>query len=104
MQFNKGDLVLVSTKNLRLKTPSKKLSQRMMGPFRGAARQYLVKWVGYPEDFNQWTLKKDMGNSSKLIEEFESRAARTEPAQTQRPTGNDPEELGPQSGPVLRRT
>ncbi|TID16590.1 hypothetical protein E6O75_ATG11708 [Venturia nashicola] len=160
MQFNKGDLVLVSTKNLRLKTPSKKLSQRMMGPFRviepvgsqayrlqlpptmkihpvfgvpllekyhqragediehlplpelvegeeeweveeivdarrkGAARQYLVKWVGYPEDFNQWTLKKDMGNSSKLIKEFESRAVRIEPVQAQRSTGNDPEELG----------
>ena len=34
MQFKKNDLVLVSTKNLRLRGPSAKMSQRFMGPFR----------------------------------------------------------------------
>jgi hypothetical protein len=34
MKFSKNDLVLVSTKNLRLRSASRKMSQRMMGPFR----------------------------------------------------------------------
>lgn len=34
MRFSKNDLVLVSTKNLRTRSASKKLSPRMMGPFR----------------------------------------------------------------------
>jgi hypothetical protein len=34
MIFNKDDLVLISTRNLKLTTESRKLNQRMMGPFR----------------------------------------------------------------------
>jgi hypothetical protein len=34
MTFNIGDLVLLSTKNLRQRRPSKKLSHRFIGPFR----------------------------------------------------------------------
>jgi transposase InsO family protein len=34
LSFKKGDLVLVSTKHLRLRDASRKLSQRYMGPFR----------------------------------------------------------------------
>ena len=32
--FNKGDLVMLSTKNLKQKRPSKKLSHKYIGPFR----------------------------------------------------------------------
>lgn len=32
--FNKGDLVLLLTKNLKLKRPSKKMSHKWIGPFR----------------------------------------------------------------------
>ena len=32
--FNEGDLVMLSTKNLKLKKPSKKLSDKFIGPFR----------------------------------------------------------------------
>jgi hypothetical protein len=34
MKFKKGDLVLVSTKNLRTRSASRKMTQRFMGPFR----------------------------------------------------------------------
>jgi transposase InsO family protein len=34
MRFSKGDLVIVSMKNLRIRSASKKMAQRFMGPFR----------------------------------------------------------------------
>ena len=34
MRFNKGDLVLLSTKNIKLKLPSKKTSDKYAGPYR----------------------------------------------------------------------
>ena len=34
MEFNVGDLVMLSTKNLKQKRPSKKLSHKFIGPFR----------------------------------------------------------------------
>lgn len=139
MLFNKGDLVLISTKNLKLKTPSRKMSQRYMGPFRIAEpigtqayrihlpsqlrihnvfhvsllekytervepgeepallplpeivdgeeeweleeildkrkvkgnAWYLVKWVGYSDDYNQWLPAEDLNNAKELRDAYE---------------------------------
>jgi transposase InsO family protein len=144
MKFNKGDLVLVSTRNLSLKTPSRKLAARSMGPFRvlepvgslayliqlpanckihpvfsvsllekyhsragegeqpeilpppeiidgeeeweveeildsknkGKAKKYLVKWVGYPTDFNQWVPAADLANAPDMLKSYEEQADR----------------------------
>jgi transposase InsO family protein len=144
MKFNKGDLVLVSTKNLSLKTASRKLSARAMGPFRvlepvgslayriqlpaeckihpvfsvsllekyhrragdgeqleilpppeivdgeeeweveeilssknkGKAKKYLVKWVGYPADFNQWVPAADLRNAPEMVKDYQEKAGR----------------------------
>jgi transposase InsO family protein len=135
MQFKKGDLVGLSTKNLRLKG-SKKLAPRFIGPFRilqaigkqayrlSLPRQYdrihnvfhvsllepwrkpsgtgheflpmpdledddeyeveevredrvvdnethfLVKWKGWPSEYNQWVPQEDMGNATEAIQSY----------------------------------
>jgi transposase InsO family protein len=138
ISFKKGDLVLVSTKNLRLRDASKKLSQRLMGPFRidepvgsqayrvhlptasrihdvfhvsamepyhqRAGTQeillppdiiddqeeyeveeildttrkrgvawYLVKWKGWPDEYNQWLTQEDMPNAAEAVQEFQDK-------------------------------
>ena len=138
--FKKDQLVLISTKNLRLQGPSKKMAPRMMGPFRihepvgsqayrvhlptdsrihnvfhvsamepyhsrngeqevlpipeladdeeqyeveevlGSTRKrgevwYMVKWKGWPEEYNQWVLKEDL-NADELVREWEAKKSR----------------------------
>jgi hypothetical protein len=136
LTFKKGDLVLISTKNLRLKVPSTKMAQRRMGPYRidepvgsqayrvhlpadsrihnvfhvsalepyqsregeqevlpppeliddeeeyeveevigKRQRQgiayYLVKWKGWPKEYNQWVPEQDISNAKALVQDFE---------------------------------
>lgn len=149
LHFNKGDLVLMSTKNLKLKLPSKKIAPRFIGPFRvlepigtQAYRLqfpstfriydvvhisllekyvrrdsddqsvlplpelvddneeweieeikdrkkrrgkiwYLIRWKGYPEEYNQWVPEEDMGNAKALRDEYDqgTKRQRGRPAQ-----------------------
>ena len=137
MTYKIGDLVLLSTKNLRVKRPSKKLSERFAGPFRveeivgsqaykltlptasrlspvfhvsllelyhgrGDGSQvefalpeliddveeweveeilerednkdgqwYLVKWVDWPEEYNQWVEASDLTHARDLKRKFD---------------------------------
>ena len=140
MTFKKDQLVLISTKNLRLQGPSKKMAPRMMGPFRihepvGAqayrvhlptdsrihnvfhvsaiepyhardgdqevlplpellddeeeyeveevlrkerrrgAMWYLVKWKGWPEEYNEWLPEDNMANAQGAVHDFEQQQA-----------------------------
>jgi hypothetical protein len=142
MTFNKGDLVLLSTKNLKQKRPSKKLSHKYAGPFRvedvvgtqayrlalptgyrihptfhvsllepytrredgseapylplpellddeeqyevealldrrtrKRVPQYLVKWLGWPEEYNQWVPEGEL-DAPELRKEYDSQAKR----------------------------
>ena len=34
---------------------------------------YLVKWAGWPAEYNQWVPEEDMTNCARLIERFESK-------------------------------
>lgn len=138
MQFKKGDLVGLSTKNLKLKG-SKKLAPRFIGPFRvlqaiseqayrlSLPQQYdrihnvfhvsllepwrkpsrkddeslpmpelqdedeyeveevrdekliegethfLVKWKGWPSEYNQWVSQEDMANATEAIQSYRKR-------------------------------
>jgi hypothetical protein len=139
MQFRRGQLVKLSTKNLRLK--NKKLAPRWIGPFRiteVVGRQayrlalptqysklhdifpiqllepyhprpdeeplpmpdleedpeeyeveevrgkqkmqgkihYLVKWVGWPSEYNQWIPEEDMANARSRIRSYEKGLAK----------------------------
>lgn len=141
--FNTGDLVLLSAKNLKQKRPSKKLSHKFLGPFKvlePVGKQayrlalpptykihpvfhvsylepyqrregdddipsmpppelindeeeweveevlgrktrkgeifYKVKWVGYPEDYNQWLPEENMGNSKALTRQYDEEKKR----------------------------
>jgi transposase InsO family protein len=131
--FKRGDLVKLSTRNLRLK--DKKLQPRWVGPFRILERigsqayrlalpekyarlhdvfpvqfieeyrpredqpllpipdleddeeweieevkdktvikgqlHYLVKWEGWPTEYNQWVADEDMGNAKRAIQSYE---------------------------------
>ena len=135
-QFKRGDLVRLSTKNLRLKSDSKKLQKLWVGPFRVTERighsayrlalpdmysklhdvfpiqaleqyhtrdrdnmilpmppleedqeeweveevvdkacirkeiHYLVKWTGWPSEYNQWVPDKHMDNARDAIRKF----------------------------------
>lgn len=137
LTFQRGDLVALSTKNLKLKTPAKKLAPRFIGPFRvldpvgtqayrlALPNQYsrihnvfhvsllepwkqrgkrndneslpmpeldddeeweveevkeeqefdgdlhfLVKWKGWPSEYNQWVPEADMGNAQETVARF----------------------------------
>jgi len=134
-EFKKGQLVMLSTKNLRLKAVSGKLAPKFIGPFRVLDRvgsltyrlylpdkydrlhnvfpvnllepyihragqeplpmpeleddkeweveeirdkrridsetRWLVKWLGWPSEYNQWLAKKDLSNTPNLVARFE---------------------------------
>jgi hypothetical protein len=136
--FKRGDLVKLSTRNLRLK--NKKLQPRWVGPFRILERigsqayrlalpekytrlhnvfpiqfieeyrpragepllplpdledeeeweieevkdkakikgqlHYLVKWKGWPTEYNQWVADEDMGNARHAIQSYEKLEAK----------------------------
>jgi transposase InsO family protein len=143
--FKVGDLVLLSTKNLKLRLPTRKMAPRFEGPFRvlaaiGAqayrlalpkeysrihnvfhvsllepwhdrdddgmaaermpialevdgeeeyevekilsargrkgAQQYLVKWKGYPENYDQWEPEENLQNAEELVREYWTSAKR----------------------------
>jgi transposase InsO family protein len=135
IQFQRGQLVALSTRNLRLKNPSKKLAPNFIGPFRVLDRigeqayrlalpeqysrlhnvfpvsllqkwyqkndnetlpmpeledddeweveevrdekkfqnelHYLVKWKGWPSEYNQWVPAIDMANAKGIISKFQ---------------------------------
>ena len=137
--FKRGDLVKLSTRNLKLKT-NKKLSPTFIGPFRvlnaigsqayrlslpsqydrihnvfhisllepwyGSTDEelpmpelddndeweveeikaktmrnkelyYLVKWKGWPSEYNQWVFAGDMAHAPKLVKQFEKSIKKT---------------------------
>ena len=141
-EFQQGDLVLLSAKNLKQKRPSKKLSDKAIGPFRVRKRigtqayqlwlppsyrihpvfhvsllepyqrrpgdasvpeypipdledddevgdveeilksrkrkgvlEYLVRWVGYPKEYDQWVQEVDM-DAEDLIAEYKKHRSR----------------------------
>ncbi len=145
MTFKVGDPVMIQTKDLRLKVPSRKTAPRFIGPFRvkdvvgpeayrlwlpshhkfhpvfnvsrlerylprdhdnpeyrtdsievdgeeqwevdrildrrtrNGTVEYLVRWVGFGDVYNQWVARKDM-RADELIAEFENvRKKRTPP-------------------------
>jgi transposase InsO family protein len=155
--FNKGNLVMLSTKNLSLKHPSKKLAPRYLGPFRilepvgtqayrlqlpasykfhnvfhisllepytgvrdaGEEAEllpgpqividdeeyweieeilgrkprlgkiwYLIKWKGYPEEYNQWIENDEI--PKEMRKEYDSRTKRKRgrPARSPKAPGN----------------
>jgi transposase InsO family protein len=141
MQFRRGQLVALSTRNLRLKSPSRKLAPNFIGPFRildkvgkqayrlalpeqysrlhnvfpvsllqewhkrndsetlpmpeledddeweveevrGEKKfqnelHYLVKWKGWPSEYNQWVPISDMGNAKGIIARFQKQKKRS---------------------------
>ena len=136
IEFGEGENVLLSTKNLALLRPCKKLTEKYIGPFKVAERigkvayelrlpatmrlhpvfhvsllekyhhsprnevanpadyelldseiqweiesimesrirykkpQYLVKWKGWPSEYNEWLLESDLDNAKALLREF----------------------------------
>ena len=141
-EFKEGDLVLLSSKNLKQKRPNKKLSDKAIGPFRIRRRigtqayhlwlppkyrihpvfhvsllepyqrrpgddsipefpvpdlidddeigdveeilkkrkrkgvlEYLVRWVGYPKEYDQWIPEEDM-DAQDMIDAFNARGSR----------------------------
>ena len=138
--FNEGDLVMLSAKNLKQKRPSKKLSHKFLGPFRileAVGKQayrlalpttyrihpvfhvsylepykrrdgqehipflpppeiindeqeweveeiigrrsekgeifYKIKWVGYPEEYDEWVPEKDLDGALELKQGFDAK-------------------------------
>ncbi len=136
--YNVGDLVMLSTQNLKQKRPKKKLSHRFIGPFlvldaigkqayrlalpktlpihpvfhmsllepykrrkgdtevpalplpelindqpewevekilnrriKKGKLEYMVKWVGYPEEYNQWIPESDMEGLEEMRKQFD---------------------------------
>lgn len=146
MKFKANDLVLLSTKNLKLDGPSKKLSRAFTGPFRVAEPvgaqayrlylppgsrvhpvfnvsrlepyrrrldsgepelpppvllddhpeweveevkgkrsrrkklQYLVAWVGYPPEYDEWVPAESLENAQEAVQIFEKSQAQTRQA------------------------
>ena len=141
-EFQQGDLVLLSAKNLKQKRPNKKLSDKLIGPFRvrrrvgkqayhlwlppayrihpvfhvsllepykrrkgdanipeypvpdlvdddeigdveeiqkkrtrGGVVEYLVRWVGYPEEYDQWIKEQDV-DAPDLVNAFNKQVSR----------------------------
>ena len=37
----------------------------------GSDEWYLVKWVGWPQEYNSWASKQDLSNAMELIEDFD---------------------------------
>ena len=147
-QYNVGDLVMLSTKNLKLKVPTKKFAGKYAGPFkvidavgkqayrlafpantlihnvfhvsylepykgregeehegslpladeegqyvvekilqtrkRKGVRQYLVKWQGWPEEFNQWESEEHVEECEALDEFEEQQRSMREERKTRR--------------------
>lgn len=152
--FKKGDLVLLSTRNLKLKTP-KKMTPKFVGPFRvldtvgslayrlALPEQYsrlhnvfpvvllepwyarsqeekgqmpmpdledddeweveevrdekrfddelffLVKWKGWPSEFNQWVGEEDIQNAWKLVLKYRQEVAKGRPSANKRKRNPD---------------
>ena len=40
---------------------------------RGWSTQYLIQWLGYGPEYNEWKTARDMGNAQELIADFEAR-------------------------------
>lgn len=41
--------------------------------FKGETR-YLVKWAGWPSEYNQWVSEEDMANAKGKIRDFEQKS------------------------------
>nr|POE94246.1 putative chromo domain-containing protein lhp1 [Quercus suber] len=102
MSFKRGDLVLLSTKNLKLAQPARKLSPKFRegdpGPDTQAPalvdehdeelweveslvnhrtakgqKQYLVRWKGYSEVWDTWLNSAELDSASELRDEYDTR-------------------------------
>lgn len=50
------------------------LNKRVTKRGRGLSTQYLVRWLGYGPEFDEWYNVKDLGNAQELIEDYEQEA------------------------------
>ena len=48
------------------------LNKRVIRKGRGWATQYLIRWLGYGPEFDQWYNQKDLANSADLIQQYEN--------------------------------
>ncbi|SCV31342.1 uncharacterized protein FFFS_03006 [Fusarium fujikuroi] len=161
MNFKQGQLVMLSTKNLKLKGEKKKLAPRFIGPFRITKRiglqayrlalpnqyarihnvfhvslleayqarnredndslpmpdleeeddqweverikdekeiykelHYLVKWKGWPAEYDQWVAAADMENAPRVIATWEKSQAKQKGKRLKSQAGTTPRKRG----------
>ena len=50
----------------------KLIQKRKIRRGRGWSTQYLVRWLGYGPEFDEWIPEHGLGNASRLTQEFEA--------------------------------
>ena len=52
------------------------LNKRVLKKGRGLSTQYLVRWLGYGPEFDEWYNIKDLTSVQELVDEYEQEAQR----------------------------